>query len=103
MERVQLENYGRLLIGAKDTLKNYKLEHLEITDAQVLDRSGRKLHPIASKTQNPSDTVDGTTYELTEDELMETDRYEVSDYERVRETLESGKRAWVYVKKPSSK
>ncbi|WP_195715212.1 hypothetical protein [Ancylomarina sp. 16SWW S1-10-2] len=31
LEKVQIENYGHLLKGEKDSLLNYKLDKLEIT------------------------------------------------------------------------
>jgi len=94
---VQIENYGRLLVGVKDSLKEYKLDKVKITDAKVLKASGKEYHPIALKTNNTSDTIEGTIFEITEKELLETDKYEVSDYKRVLETFASGKKAWIYV------
>ena len=99
LEQVQLENYGRLLIGEKDALACYKLENLKITDADVIRKSAKEFHPIALKTGNPNDTIEGTIFEITEAELIETDKYEVSDYQRVLETFVSGRQAWVYVAK----
>ena len=98
-DNVQIENYGRLLAGVKDSLKEYKLDKLKITDAKVLKASGKEYHPIALKTNNTSDTVEGTIFEITENELIETDKYEVSDYKRILETFTSGKKAWIYVAK----
>jgi hypothetical protein len=37
--------------------------------------------------------------QITPEELMNADRYEVAAYLRVGVTLRSGKRAWVYVDK----
>jgi hypothetical protein len=45
-EQVQLETFGRLLQGEKDILSGYKLNMLEITDPEVLRKSGQKYHPI---------------------------------------------------------
>ena len=36
LERVQIETYGRKLIGKPDRLKQYKLDQLQITDPDVL-------------------------------------------------------------------
>ncbi|WP_373890105.1 gamma-glutamylcyclotransferase [Massilia sp. DJPM01] len=41
--------------------------------------------------------VAGTVFEVTNDELVHADRYEVSDYKRVSALLSSGRTAWVYV------
>ena len=41
--------------------------------------------------------VPGTVFEVTEDELKQSDAYEVDAYKRVETVLASGKSAWVYV------
>lgn len=97
LEKVQMETYGRLLQGEKDTLTGYKLGSLKITDAGVLEKSGKEFHPIAIKTGNQNDHIEGMIFEISEEELKETDRYEVADYHRVLETFASGKKAWIYV------
>ncbi len=99
LEKVQIENYGRILKGQKETLFGYKLDKLKITDIEVLKKSGKEFHPIAVKTGSPNDVIEGTIFEITEEELLSTDKYEVSDYKRVLETFLSGKKAWVYVAK----
>lgn len=99
LEKVQLENYGRLLSGRTDSLKNYKLDKLKITDREVLNRSGNEYHPIAIKTNSPNDIIEGMLFEITASELEETDKYEVSDYKRVLEIFSSGQQGWVYVAK----
>lgn len=97
LERVQVENYGRVLEGQKDFLKGYRIENLIITDEIVIKKSGQKIHPVAIKTNNSSDIIEGIIFEISERELLETDKYEVVDYERVLEKFKSGKSAWIYV------
>jgi len=80
LEKVQLETYGRKLKGKPDKLIGYKLTSLVIT----FDKR---------------DFIEGVIFEITEYELNETDKYEVSDYKRVSEIFESGKEAWIYVSK----
>lgn len=99
LESVQMANYGRLLKGSKDKLEGYKIERLKITDATVLEKSNADDHPIAVKSNDKNDVIEGMIFEITEQELQETDKYEVSDYQRVLETFESGKKAWIYVAK----
>ncbi|WP_299248461.1 gamma-glutamylcyclotransferase family protein [uncultured Lacinutrix sp.] len=99
LNTVQLENYGRLLNGEKVSLKQYKLDKLKITDAKVLKASGKEFHPIALKTNNVNDSIEGTIFKITEKELIETDKYEVSDYKRILETFSTGKKAWIYIAK----
>jgi hypothetical protein len=99
LEKVQLENYGRLFKGEPDRLKGYKIEKLRISDSTVLAKSQLEYHPIALKSENENDFIEGVRFEITDSELIETDKYEVSQYTRVLETLESGKKAWVYIQK----
>lgn len=99
LEKVQMENYGRLLNGKKDVLAGYQIKNLEISDPVVLAKSGKKIHPIAIKTGNPNHKIEGVVFELTEHEMLATDKYEVSDYHRVLEVFESGTKAWVYTAK----
>lgn len=99
LEKVQLETYGRLLNGKKDKLLNYQLEQIEITDPEVLAKSEQKHHPIATKTNRKSDFIQGMIFEINDQELSQTDQYEVDDYIRVLETFESGEKAWIYIKK----
>ena len=96
---VQIETYGRKLSGDKDILNNYRIEQLEITDNTVLKKSQKRFHPIAIPDNYAENCIEGTVYEITQQELVETDKYEVSDYKRILVTLASGKKAWVYVSK----
>lgn len=99
LENVQIENYGRLLKGERDILKGYKIENVQITDSKVLAKSQLEYHPIAVKTEKENDLIDGIIFQITENELAETDKYEVDQYHRILETFESGKKAWIYVGK----
>ena len=45
LERVQLETFGRLLHGSKDVLPGFKMESVEITDAEVLAKANRPFTP----------------------------------------------------------
>ena len=99
LEKVQIENYGRILKGRKDSLPKYKLDKLQIIDKKVLEKSGREFHPIVVKTDSPNDIIEGIIFEITESELEKTDKYEVSNYKRVLETFTSGQQAWIYVSK----
>jgi gamma-glutamylcyclotransferase (GGCT)/AIG2-like uncharacterized protein YtfP len=95
---VQMASFGRLLAGQPDALPGYASVMLEITDPDVVAKSGLKFHPIVVETGNPADEVAGTLFSITEAELAAADAYEVSDYKRIEVVLKSGKRAWVYVK-----
>ena len=98
LEQVQRETFGRKLEGTGDALLGFKQTLLEITDPEVLKISGERFHPIVVASSDPTDTVAGTVFWITPEELRAADRYEVSDYQRVEAGLVSGGRAWVYVR-----
>lgn len=97
-ESVQLSTYNRKLIGHTDTLEYYTLAQLTIIDPEVIKTSGTSSHPIINFTGNKIDKVIGTVFDITYDELLATDAYEVADYKRIGVKLQSGINAWVYVK-----
>ena len=94
---VQKANFGRTLDGRDDSIVGYRLDVLEISDAEVVALSGESHHPILVATGTPEDTVDGSVFELTDDELLRADDYEVDDYQRREVPLTSGGTAWAYV------
>ncbi|MFK7976830.1 MAG: gamma-glutamylcyclotransferase family protein [Halioglobus sp.] len=95
-ENVQRANFGRELSGTIDRLPNYVVGKVEITDERVLRESGKAFHPILEFTGNAEDEVHGTVFELTHEELLQADDYEVDAYQRVSAVLASGKRCWIY-------
>jgi gamma-glutamylcyclotransferase (GGCT)/AIG2-like uncharacterized protein YtfP len=99
---VQIANYGRILSGAPDLLRGYRLAPLEISDLQVVAISGKGLHSIACATGSAEDCIPGMLFEISEAELDATDAYEVDVYARIEAVLESGRTAWVYVGAPIS-
>lgn len=96
-ENVQIATFGRSLKGHPDQLLGYRLDQIEIRDAAVVATSGLTHHPMLAYTGSPSDTVSGTVFSVTPDELLQADTYEVSDYRRATAALVSGDMAWVYV------
>jgi len=96
---VQLATFGRLLRGAPDALVGFRQDMVEITDPDVLAKSGKRFHPIVTQSGDDADRVSGTVFEVTTAELAAADAYEVSDYERVSAPLASGSMTWVYVKR----
>jgi gamma-glutamylcyclotransferase (GGCT)/AIG2-like uncharacterized protein YtfP len=94
---VQRSTFGRELTGRDDRIVGFRLDQLEITDPHVLAVSGQTHHPILTATGDPADTVDGGVLEVTDEELLRADTYEVDDYRRVEVPLASGGTAWVYV------
>lgn len=96
-EAVQLANFDRKLTGSYDKLPGFELSMLEITDPDVITTSGEAFHPIISYTGNAMNCVDGMVFNISEEELLRADSYEVSDYKRIKVKLSSGISAWVYV------
>jgi gamma-glutamylcyclotransferase (GGCT)/AIG2-like uncharacterized protein YtfP len=97
-ENVQLASFGRILTGSLDALPGYTSTMIEITDPEVVAKSGMKFHPMVIETGDPNDEVPGILFLITEAELAAADAYEVSDYKRIEVSLRSGSRAWVYVR-----
>lgn len=98
-DRVQLKLFGRLLKGAKDTLKGYRVSPIEITDEAFLSKGEQKDQRIAILSNDKNDTIEGTVLEVTGAELILADSYEPNDYERVKVEFESGKKGWIYAAK----
>ena len=94
---VQLETFGRELLGSSDVLLGYRLGVVEITDQSVIELSSESHHPISVITCDHADEIPGMVFEITAEELAQSDEYEVDEYQRVLAKLKSGKQAWVYV------
>ncbi len=97
LERVQLTIIGRRLTGAADDLPGFVWMPIESDDPATIALSGSTHHPIALYTGRTSDSVPGTVFTLTSEELERADAYETSPYERVAVMLRSGVGAWAYV------
>lgn len=97
LESVQIANFRRRLTGTKDVLPGFESALIEISDEATVRLSGKSHHAIARYTGRSSDSIAGTVFELTPDELIAADRYEVAAYIRAAVVLKSGKRAWAYV------
>ncbi|MDP9838087.1 hypothetical protein J2T09_002847 [Neorhizobium huautlense] len=95
---VQKSSFGRLLDGTDDAMPGFTKEMVEITDPDVLAKSGERFHPIVMSSGDPADEVAGKVFRITPAELAAADAYEVSDYKRIEVPLKSGILAWVYVK-----
>lgn len=98
-DQVQIETFGRILAGEKDVLSGYKLEMLEITDPEVLRKSNQKYHPILVFSGNVEDEVEGVLFEVTDEEILQADEYEVDEYKRIETVFKSGKEGFIYVGK----
>lgn len=96
-EQVQMETFGRILQGEKDILIGYILKMVEITDPEVLRKSNQKYHPILDFSGNIEDEVEGILFEVTNEEILQADEYEVDNYKRIETIFKSGKKGFIYV------
>ena len=96
-EDVQLATFGRRLEGQPDVLTGHRLAMIETQDQNFVAMSGATHHRSLQFTGNASDSVAGTIFTVTEEELARADAYEPTDYERVRIQMKSGLSAWVYL------
>nr|WP_299382758.1 gamma-glutamylcyclotransferase family protein [Allomuricauda sp.] len=87
-QQVQQYIFGRTLNGAPDFLLGFKK-----TENAVYGR-----YPLVVQTNNPKDKVMGMVYAVSLHELAQADVYETSAYTRSKFALESGQKAWTYVK-----
>lgn len=98
-QQVQLETFGRILNGEKDFLTGYRIKMIEITDPEVLKKSGEQFHPILEFSGEETDEVEGVLFEVTEAEILQADEYEVDDYQRIETLFKSKKKGFIYVGK----
>ena len=94
-DAVQIKLFGRLLKGAKDILKDYKLASIEIKDETFLAKGEEKFQQTLIPSKD--DLIEGTVFEISEDELILADKYEPDNYQRVKVVLQSGENAWIYL------
>jgi hypothetical protein len=102
LEQVQLSTFGRKLEGKADALVGYRLVMIKIQDKDFVVKSGTADHRNLQFTGNASDLVEGVVFEVTMQELEQSDAYEPAGYERVAVHLKSGVGAWIYVDKHQS-
>ncbi len=95
---VQRATFGRLLSGQADFLPGYEESMVAIDDPAVVAASGKSHHPVVRHSGDALDCVPGIVFEISDAELAQADKYEVSAYRRVAVTLASGLEAWAYVK-----
>ncbi len=97
LEPVQLAAFGRKLTGQPDALIGYRIELIQTKDQEFEIKSGATQHRNLRYTGVASDLVEGTVFQLTIEELEQSDAYEPWDYQRVQVQLKSGAKAWVYL------
>jgi hypothetical protein len=95
---VQMELFGRHLIGHTDILKGYNTTEIELNEEGFVGFREREKYLIASISDDENDAIEGTALQVTMDDLLLADEYEPEEYKREHVTLESGKQAWIYLK-----
>ncbi|MCJ7932422.1 MAG: gamma-glutamylcyclotransferase [Chryseobacterium sp.] len=78
-------------------LSGYQLRMIEITDPEVLRKSGQQYHPVLAFSGDTGDEVEGMLFEVTEEEILQADAYELEDYKRIETTFKSGKKGFIDV------
>jgi gamma-glutamylcyclotransferase (GGCT)/AIG2-like uncharacterized protein YtfP len=96
-DSVQMELFGRILTGAKDNLEGYKIASIEIKDEAFLAKGEEKFQQTLIQSNEDDDIIEGTVFEVSEEELLLADKYEPDNYKRMRVMLRSGKAAWIYL------
>jgi gamma-glutamylcyclotransferase (GGCT)/AIG2-like uncharacterized protein YtfP len=95
--KVQAQVLNRQVESWPDSLSHYELGVITITDASVLAISQQQQHPIIHYSGKAEDKVKGVVLKITEAELLNFDKYETSDYQRVSVCLDSGVTCFAYV------
>jgi hypothetical protein len=99
-EAVQLSTFGRKLSGSPDALVGYRVRMIKIEDQDFVLTSGAEYHRNLEFSGSASDSVEGTVFSVTQQELEQADAYEPDGYERRQIKLRSGTQAWIYLSKP---
>src|SRR5579872_3390349 len=93
---VQLQLFGRRIVGNPDEVIGFKCGELRVADPEFAVQSGRDTHAIVHYTGRDEDRTPGTALELSDAELAVADAYEPAEYTRICARLASGQDAWVY-------
>lgn len=84
---IQKNIFGRELTGVTDSLAGYKISLKKVYGK----------YSVITPTENRSDILEGTVYEVSKGDLKKVDEYEGEMYMRIEVYLASGKKAWVFV------
>ncbi|HUD91933.1 gamma-glutamylcyclotransferase family protein [Sphingobium sp.] len=92
---VQKALFGRHVEGTPDALPGFRQRMIEISDPDVIAKSGTRWHPMVEPSDDPADAVGGLVFRLTSQDIASADAYEV-DYVRREVRLRSGLVAHIY-------
>lgn len=87
--KIQLAIFKRPLSMKEDEALGYELS--------TQKAYGKYL--LVQKSDNPKAVLPGSVLEVTPQDLIQADRYEGPEYQRILVPLKSGKQAWLYIAK----
>ena len=97
-DEIQIEAFGRLLVGLPDYLPSCVQVLIAINDPAIRAATGKTHHANLHFSRELDSRVSGIAYEVTPGELLVADQFEAEfSYCRVSRRLASGRDAWVYV------
>ena len=96
-EDIQLLVFGRSLQGRRDELVGFESSPITLEEPRLVAQTGTSDHVIVKFNGSVDSRVAGTVFEITDEDLAKSDRYEVDPYVRIQTLLASGRHAWVYV------
>ncbi|OXG08442.1 gamma-glutamylcyclotransferase (GGCT)/AIG2-like uncharacterized protein YtfP [Flavobacterium araucananum] len=91
-KEIQMRVLNKILTGTPDHLISYKLKDLKIEE-----EFGMADYHVAIASENPADSIKGTVFKISNDDLAKIDLFESNAYKRVQVTLKSGIVAWIYI------
>jgi hypothetical protein len=94
---IQLDTFGRRVAAQDDVLTGYSRMYTDVPDHRIDTVAGPAVLPVLRRTGSALDKVVGVVLALTPDELDAADEYQPALYRRIIVTLDSGRRAWLYV------
>lgn len=98
--KVQQQLFGREVETVEDRLDGFRIETIEITDPSIIEMSGIDRHPILRRSHGGKG-ISGLALRLSATDLIAADRYEAAEYRRIKVTLASGRKSFVYVRRES--
>lgn len=92
---LQRQLYGRRLQETEDKLSGYTLKEAKLNGSSKSKDSNITQTVVVSKESR--DKLLGTVFEITGEELVQTDRYMGTNYDRVVATTDGGTEVWIYI------
>ncbi len=87
--KIRRELLNRDVAAIKDSLPGFTLENICI---------GGVLYPIAVRDPYDKKPIPGEVFQVTSREIRIIDEYESNAYKRIKVNLNSGRKAWLYIR-----